>query len=74
MKFKVSISGWKDNEQQSRARALLLLTDEQMGTKLQVERNGFLIPRDFSPETVITLEPEELGWCYTVSDSIRFRE
>ncbi len=41
---------------------------------MQVNRDLILLPAEWWPSTVDTMDPNELGWWYRVSEHTRFRE
>ena len=45
-----------------------------MTATLQNNEDIILIPRDWWLDKARSLEPEELGWWYTVTKAVKFRE
>ncbi len=74
IRFRDVIRGWSNNSQQAQARALLALSDDEMAKALKNKQDIILIPKHWWPDAKDTLEPEEPGWWYTVSDVICFQE
>ena len=74
MRFKAVIRGWSHQEQQTRANALLRLNDISMTREMQESHDLILLPASWWPSAVDTLDPDELGWWYRVSEPIRFKE
>ena len=50
------------------------MTDEQMTTALQKNMDIILVPRSWWPGAGHTLEPQEMGWWYTISNATIFQE
>ena len=74
MRFKAVIRGWSHQAQQLRATALLSLNDISLVRKMQENHDLILLPAGWWSSAVDTLDPDELGWWYRVSEPIRFRE
>jgi hypothetical protein len=74
IRFKASVRGWNNKIHQSRAQTLLAKTDKQMVTTLCNEQDILLIPRKWWPDKTGSLEPEDPGWWYTVTEPVTFRE
>ncbi len=74
MRFKAVIRGWRHQAQQLRATALLSLKDISLVRKMQENHDLILFPTGWWSSVVDTLDPDELGWWYRVSEPIRFRE
>ena len=74
IKFKVAIRGWSHQAQQLRATALLRLNDISMTREMQENHDLILLPTSSLTSSADTLDPDELGWWYSVSEPIRFRE
>ncbi len=74
MRFKAVIRGWSHQEQQPRATALLRLNDISMTREMQESHDLILLPASWWPSAIDTLDPDELGWWYRVSEPIRFKE
>ena len=66
-KFQVTVRGWGDNTHQRRASSLLDMQENKMMVRMQKEEDILLIPRDWWPDKVHTLEPQEPDWWYVVS-------
>ena len=73
IRFRASVRGWKNKTHQSRAYTLLGKTDKQMVTTLRKDRDILLIPRNWWPDKTGSLEPEDRGWWYTVTEPVKFR-
>jgi hypothetical protein len=50
------------------------MTDARMTVTLQSNKDIILIPRDWWQDETKSLEPEDPGWWYTVTKSVKFRE
>jgi hypothetical protein len=74
MRFKTIIRGWSDHDQQLRTTALLSLKDTSLARKMQENHDLILLPAGWWSSAVDTLDPDELGWWYRVSESIHYRE
>ena len=74
LRFKAAIRGWSHQAQQRRATALLNLIDISLVREMQVSRDLILLPAEWWPSAVDTMDPNELGWWYRVSEPTRFRE
>jgi hypothetical protein len=74
MRFKTVIRGWRHQPQQLRVTALLSLNDISLVRKMQENHDLILLPTDWWTSVIDTLNPDELGWWYRVSEPIRFRE
>ena len=74
MRFKAAIRGSSHQAQQRRATALLNLNDISLVMKMQENRDLILLPSEWWPSAVDTMDPNELGWWYRVSEPTRFRE
>ena len=70
-RFRASIRGWTNHAHQHRAQTLLDMRDEQMVATLQRDKDIILIPRDWWKDKAESLEPEDLGWWYTVNKVIK---
>ncbi len=68
--------GWSHRVQEHRVTVLpgLSLQNEPMAKRMQENQDLILLPATWWPLTMDTLEPNESGWWYKVSDPIRFRE
>ena len=73
IRFRASVRGWNNKTHQSRAHTLLSKTDKQMVTALRNDRDIILIPRNWWPDKTGSLEPEDRGWWYTVTEPVKFR-
>ena len=73
IRFKVTIRGWSHRTQQHRSTALLSLQNEAMSKRMQENQDLILLPVTWCPLAMDTLDPNELGWWYKVSDPIRFK-
>ncbi len=73
IRFQVVVRGWSDQNQQTRAKTLLVLPTDKMVTSLQHHQDILLIPRDWWSSLQGTLEPEEPGWWYTVSSDMWYQ-
>jgi hypothetical protein len=73
IRFRTSVRGWNNKTHQSRAHTLLSKTDKQMVTTLRNDRNIILIPRNWWPDKTGSLEPEDRGWWYTLTEPVKFR-
>ncbi len=69
----MSVRGWNSKTHQSRAQILLDKTDTRIATTLHSDKDIILIPRDWWSDKVGSLEPEDLGWWYTVNEPVKFR-
>ena len=67
------VKGWSDLKQQNRAETLLTLSDQKMVKSLQHHRDILLIPRSWWPHLHNTLEQDEPGWWYTVSNEMGYQ-
>jgi hypothetical protein len=74
MRFKTVIRGWRHQSQQLRTTALLSLNDISLVRKMQENHDLILLPVGWWPSAIDTLDPDEFGWWYRVSEPIRFRE
>jgi hypothetical protein len=74
MRFKAVIRGWSHQAQQLRATSLLSLNDISLDREMQENHDLILLPSGWWTSVVDTLDPDELGWWYRVSEPIRFRE
>ena len=72
-RFRASVRGWNNKTHQSRAQTLLEKTDKQMVTILRNDQDILLIPRKWWPDKTGSLEPEDPGWWYTVTEPVKFR-
>jgi hypothetical protein len=68
-----SIRGWNNKTHQSRAQALLVQTDKEMVVTLRNDRDIILIPRNWWSDKTGSLETEDRGWWYTVTEPVKFR-
>jgi hypothetical protein len=73
IRFRASVRGWNNKTHQSSAHTLLGKTDKQMVTTLHNDRDILLIPRNWWSDKIGSLEPEDQGWWYTVTDPVKFR-
>ena len=73
IRFRVAVRGWDNTTHRSRAHTLLSKTDKQMVTALRNDRDIILIPRNWWPDKTGSLEPEDRGWWYTVTEPVKFR-
>jgi hypothetical protein len=73
IQFRASVRGWNNKTHQSRAQTLLDKTDNQMVTTLRNDRDIILIPRNWWSDKTGSLEPEDRGWWYTVTEPVKFR-
>ena len=73
IRFRVAVRGWDNKTHRSRAHTLLSKTDKQMVTALRNDRDIILIPRNWWPDKTGSLEPEDRGWWYTVTEPVKFR-
>jgi hypothetical protein len=73
IRFRVSVRGWNNKAHQSRAQTLLDKTDKQMVPALRNDRDIILIPRNWWPNKAGSLDPEDRGWWYTVTEPVKFR-
>ena len=73
IRFRASVRGWTNKTHQSRSHTLLVKTDKQMVTTLHTDRDILLIPRKWWPDKTGSLEPEDPGWWYTVTEPVKFR-
>ena len=73
IRFRVSVRGWNNKAHQPRAQTLLDKEDKRMTTLLRDDKDIILIPRDWWPDKVGRLEPEDRGWWYTVTEPVKFR-
>ena len=72
-RFRASVRGWNNKTHQSRVQTLLEKTDKQMVTILRNDQDILLIPRKWWPDKTGSLEPEDPGWWYTVTEPVKFR-
>ena len=73
IRFRASVRGWNKKTHQSRTQTLLDKTDKQMVTMLRNDQDILLIPRKWWPDRTGSLEPEDPGWWYTVTEPVKFR-
>jgi ribonuclease HI len=73
IRFRASVRGWNNKTHQSRAQTLLGKSDKQLVTTLRNDRDILLIPRNWWPDKIGSLEPEDKGWWYTVTEPVKFR-
>ncbi len=73
IRFRASVRGWNNKTHQSHAQTLLGKTDKQMVTILRNDQDILLIPRKWWPDKTGSLEPEDPGWWYTVTEPVKFR-
>jgi hypothetical protein len=73
IRFRVSVRGWNNKSHQSRSQTLLDKKDTRIETILHSDKDIILIPRDWWSDKVVSLEPEDRGWWYTVKGPIKFR-
>jgi hypothetical protein len=52
---------------------LLGKSDKQLVTTLRNDRDILLIPRNWWPDKIGSMEPEDKGWWYTVTEPVKFR-
>ncbi len=62
MRFKAAIRGWSHQDQQLRATALLNLNDISLVREMQENRDLILLPVEWWPSEVDTIDPDESGW------------
>jgi hypothetical protein len=74
LRFKAAIRGWSHQTQQRRATVLLNLSDISLVREMQENHDLILLPGEWWPSAVDTMDPNELGWWYRVSEPTRFRE
>ena len=74
MRFKATIRGWSHQAQQLRATALLNLNDISLVREMQENRDLILLPVSWWTSAVDTIDPDESGWWYRVSEPTRFRD
>ena len=74
IRFRASVRGWTNETHRLRAQTLLDETDSRLATMLQRDKDIILIPRDWWQDKSESLEPEDLGWWYTVHEPVKFRE
>jgi hypothetical protein len=74
IRFRVSVRGWTNESHQFHTQTLLDKTDTRMTTMLQRDKDIILILRDWWQDKAGSLEPEDLGWWYTVNEPVKFRE
>ena len=74
IRFRASVRGWTNEAHRLRAQTLLDKADTRMATMLHRDKDIILIPRDWWQDKAGSLEPEDLGWWYTVNEPIKFRE
>ena len=74
IKFKETIRGWSHQTKQLRVTALLRLNDISMTREMQENHDIILLPASWWSSTADTLDPDELGWWYRVSEPIHFRK
>jgi hypothetical protein len=74
MRFKTVIRVWSHQEHQQMTTALLRLNDISMTREMQESYDLILLPLSWWSSAVDTLDPDELGWWYRVSEPIRFKE
>ena len=73
IRFRASVRGWNNKAHQSRAQTLLHKKDTRMATMLHSDKDIILIPRDWWSDKAGSLEPEDRGWWYTVTEPVKFR-
>ena len=73
-KFNATVRGWGNNNHQHRASSLLAMQEEKRMAKILGEQHILLIPKEWWPNKTHTLEPQEPGWWYVVSEVTQFRE
>ena len=73
IRFRASVRGWNNKAHQSRAQTLLDKKDTRMATMLHSDKDIILIPRDWWSDKAGSLEPEDRGWWYTVTEPVKFR-
>jgi ribonuclease HI len=73
IRFRASVRGWNNKTHQSRAQTLLDKTDKQMVTTLRNDQDILLVPRRWWPDKTGSLEQEDPGWWYTVTEPVKFR-
>ena len=74
IRFRASVRGWTNETHRLRSQTLLDKTDARLATMLQRDKDIILIPRDWWQDKAGSLEPEDLGWWYTVNEPVKFRE
>jgi hypothetical protein len=74
IRFRASVRGWTNKAHRIRAQTLLDKTDSRMTTILHRDKDIILIPRDWWQDKAGSLEPEDLGWWYTVNEPVKIRE
>jgi hypothetical protein len=73
IRFRAAVRGWNNKAHQSRAQTLLKKTDKQMVTILRNDQDILLIPRKWWSDKTGSLESEDPGWWYTVTEPVKFR-
>ena len=74
MRFKAAIRGWSHQVQQLRATTLLNLNDISLVREMQENRDLILLPAEWWSSAVDTIDPDESGWWYRVSEPTRLRD
>ncbi len=74
MRFKAVIRGWRHQSQQLLVTDLLSLNDISLVRKMQENHDLILLPASWWTSAIDTLDPDEFGWWYRVSEPIHFRE
>ena len=74
MRFKAVIRGWSHQAQQLRTTALLNLNDISLVREMQENHDLILLPVEWWSSAVDTIDPDESGWWYRVSEPTRFRD
>jgi len=74
LRFRVSIRGWSNGAHRVRAESLLTMQDIPMTAVLHNNKDILLIPRAWWSNKTKSLDPEDPGWWYTITKTIRFRE
>jgi hypothetical protein len=73
IQFQVRVKGWIDLTQQNRVKTILTLSNKKMVKSLQHHRDILLIPRSWWSHLYNTLEQDEPGWWYTVSNEMGYQ-
>ncbi len=74
IRFRASVRGWTKVTHRFHVQTILDKTDTRMETMLHRDKDIILIPRDWCQDKAGSLEPEDLGWWYTVHEPEKFRE
>ncbi len=73
-KFQATVRGWGDNTHQRQDSSLIDMQEDKRMARMQQEKYILLIPKDWWPDKVHTLEPQEPDWWYVVSEVTQFQE